>query len=166
MLLQRVWSEVRLKNARRVGMLGATLVACGLVLATVVPSAYALACGIQKHHKTMQTASSQNVLQVAQTSGSQNVLQIAQTSSTGVHKTSTVHYVYKCSCEKDHHQTTTTHYSENKHNSSSGKKSTGNHHSSSGGTSIASHGGSGQPVANGGGSGTTPGLPFTGSNPD
>jgi hypothetical protein len=160
MLLQRVWG--RLRNVRKLGMLGATLASCGLALATVVPTAYALACGSQNHHKTTQISSSHNnVVQVAQSSGSRNELQVAQSSGSSAHESPTVLYVYKCSCKKDHRSPSTTHHDSDSHGSNSDTKDTGSHHSStSGGTNTASGGNS-----NGGGSNTTPGLPFTGSDP-
>jgi hypothetical protein len=172
MLLQRVWG--RLRNVRKLGMLGATLASCGLALATVVPTAYALACGGQNHHKTTQISSSHNnVVQVAQSSGSHNELQIAQSSGSSAHESPTVLYVYKCSCKKDHRSPSATQHNSDSHGSNSDTKDTENHHNSTSGdtnTRIAdnsnANGKSGQPASSGGGSNTTPGLPFTGSSPD
>jgi hypothetical protein len=162
MLLQRVWSACRLGRVRRLGMLGGTLASCALALATVVPSAYALACGVQNHHKTVQTSS-------------QHVHKTTQTSNSHAHGTSDVRYVYvyKCSCGKDQHSSSDTHHSSGNHGSdNSGNKGTdnkstrdkstgGHHHSNSGG---GSNGGS--KPGQGGGSSGTPNLPFTGSDPD
>lgn len=171
MLLQRVWGVRRLKNVRRLGMWGGTLASCALALATVVPSAYALACGSQHDHKTIQTSSSRHMHNTAQNSGGY------------LHATSTVHdvYVNTCSCEKDRHLSSATHHGSDSHGSSSDAKGTGSHHRSTGGdtntgtassggthggsSQLVSNGGSGQPVSSGGGSSTTPGLPFTGSDP-
>jgi hypothetical protein len=170
MLLQRVWGVRRLKNVRRLGMLGGTLASCALALATVVPSAYALACGSQNHHKTTQTSNSHHIHKTTQTTGSQ------------VHETSTVRYVYvyKCSCKKDHHSSSTNHHGSDNHSSNSDSQSTTSHHGSSGGKTSGNstsgktsgnntNGGSSQPVQPGTsvtGSGTTPRLPLTGSDPE
>jgi hypothetical protein len=157
MLLQRVWGARRLKNVRRLGMLGGTLASCALALATVVPSAYAFACGIQSHHKSTHTSNSHYVHKTAQASDSL------------VHATSTVRYVYvyKCSCGKDHHSSSSKHHGSDNHSSDSGGKNTNSHHSSSGGTTSSNTGSkkTPQPGTSGGGSGPTPLLPLTGSDP-
>jgi hypothetical protein len=160
MLLQRVWGVRRLRNVRRLGMLGGTLASCALALATIVPSAYALACGSQNHHKTTQTSNSHHTQETTQTPGSH------------VHETSTVRYVYvyKCSCEKGHHSSSTNHHESGNHSSNSGGKSTTSQHGSSSGNTSGPgpNGGSNQPdqpVTSGSGSGPTPLLPYTGSDP-
>lgn len=163
MLLQRVWGVCRSGNTRRLGMVGGTIASCALALATVVPSAYALACGIQNHQKTTQTSSSHHVQKTT------------QTSSSHTHKTSNTRYVYvyECSCGKDHHSSSNNHHQSDSHGSKSDGKSKSSHHISSGGntsshtssSSSGTNGGSSQPGSTGSGSGTTPGLPFTGSDP-
>jgi len=160
MLLQRVWGVRRLRNVRRLGMLGGTLASCALALATIVPSAYALACGSQNHHKTTQTSDSHHAQKTTQTPGSH------------VHETSTVRYVYvyKCSCEKGHHSSSTNHHGSDNHGSNSGGKGTTSQHGSNSGKASGpgTNGGSNQPNHPGtssAGSGATPLLPYTGSDP-